>query len=129
MKASICPVTIINSLMVTIRPRRSAGAISARNNGHVAAAAPTPSPRMIRATSITSKFGATAQPSAPNRNNPAQTSRLPLRPSTSASFPPSSAPTAAPGNSRALTTRASCVVVSPRSSFMYSRAPEITPVS
>ncbi len=29
-KASIWPVTIISSLMVTIRPRRSAGAISAR---------------------------------------------------------------------------------------------------
>ena len=57
MNASICPVTIINSLMVTIRPRRCAGAISARNSGQVAAAAPTPSPRTIRATSITSKFG------------------------------------------------------------------------
>ena len=53
MKASICPVTIISSLMVTIRPRRSAGAISARNSGQVAAAAPTPKPRMIRVASIT----------------------------------------------------------------------------
>ena len=129
MNASICPVTIISSLMVTIRPRRCAGAISARNSGQVAAAAPTPSPRTTRATSITSKFGAVAQPRAPTRNRPAQTSRLPLRPSASASLPPSSAPRAAPGNSSALTTSASWVVVSPRSSFMYSRAPEITPVS
>ena len=47
MNASIWPVTIISSLMVTIRPRRCAGAISARNSGQVAAAAPTPSPRTI----------------------------------------------------------------------------------
>jgi hypothetical protein len=43
-KARNCPVTIISSLMVTMRPRRCAGAISARNSGHVADAAPTPNP-------------------------------------------------------------------------------------
>ena len=129
MNASIWPLTIISSLMVTIRPRRCAGAISARNSGQVAAAAPTPRPRTMRAATMTVTFGASAQARAPTRNRPAQTNRLPLRPSTSASRPPSRAPIAAPGNSSELTTIASDVVVSVRSSFMYSRAPEMTPVS
>ena len=74
-------------------------------------------------------LGAIAQISAPTRNRPAQTSRLPFRPRVSASFPPSSAPKAAPGNSSELTTSASVNGVSARSSFMYSSAPEMTPVS
>ena len=63
-------------------------------------------------------FGAIAQPSAPTRNSTPQTSRLPLRPRASAILPPSSAPSAAPGNSSELTTNASLVVVRLRSSFM-----------
>ena len=74
-------------------------------------------------------FGATAQIKAPNRNRPAHTSRLPLRPRRSASLPPSSAPNAAPGNNNELTTSASVNGVRSRSVFMYSNAPEITPVS
>ncbi len=124
-----CPVTIMSSLIVTIRPRRCAGAISARYSGQVVAAAPTPKPRMIRPAVMIPTLGAIAQMRAPTRNSPAQTSRLPLRPRLSASLPPSSAPKAAPGNSRELTTSASVKGVSMRSSFMYNRAPEMTPVS
>ncbi len=102
-----CPVTIMSSLIVTMRPRRCAGAISARYSGHVVAAAPTPKPSRMRPMTMMATVGAVAQISAPNRNSPAQTSRLPLRPSRSASLPPSSAPNAAPGNSSELTTSAS----------------------
>jgi hypothetical protein len=78
---------------------------------------------------MTVTLGAMAQPNAPNKNRPAHTSRLPLRPRLSASLPPNSAPSAAPGNSNELTTTASVNVVSCKSSCMYSRAPEMTPVS
>ncbi len=83
----------------------------------------------MRAATMIWTLGATAQPSAPTRNSPAHTSRVRLRPIRSATRPPNSAPNAAPGNSRQLTTVASPNALSPRSSFMYSRAPEMTPVS
>jgi hypothetical protein len=66
---------------------------------------------MMRATIMIAAFGAVAQRSAPTRNSPPQTSCDPLRPSLSASLPPSSEPRAAPGNSRTVTTAASVVVV------------------
>ena len=83
----------------------------------------------MRAVTMIATFGAIAQPSAPTRNSPAHTSRLRLRPIRSATRPPKSAPKAAPGNNRELTTVASQNGVKLRSSFMYSSAPEITPVS
>ena len=65
-----CPVTIISSLIVTIRPRRCAGAISARYSGQVAAAAPTPKPSRIRPAVMIATLGAIAQIRAPTRNRP-----------------------------------------------------------
>jgi hypothetical protein len=126
--ANSCPETIISSLIVTIRPRMCTGAISARYSGTVADAAPTPKPSRIRKITMMTTFGASAQPNAPNRKAPPQMKRAPRRPRESASLPPTRAPTAAPGNSSELTTTASLVGVRLRSAFMYSRAPEITPV-
>ena len=118
MKASICPVTIINSLIVTMRPRFSAGAISARYRGHDTAAAPTPKPSRMRAAIMSGTVGASAQNRAPKKKMTAQTIRLRLRPRASEIRPPSSAPNAAPGNSSALTTHASSDVDMARSSRM-----------
>ena len=84
---------------------------------------------MMRAATMIWTFGASAQPRAPTRNSPAHTSRLRLRPIRSATRPPNSAPKAAPGNSSELTTVASPNGDQVRSSFMYSSAPEMTPVS
>src|SRR3954471_2729224 len=78
---------------------------------------------------MTPTLGAVEQITAPTRKRPAQTSRLPLRPSLSASFPPSRAPRAAPGKSSELTTMASENAVRFRSAFSDRRAPEMTPVS
>jgi hypothetical protein len=128
MKASSWPVTIISSLIVTIRPRRAAGAISARNIGTVADAEPTASPRTMRAKTMGTSEGAVALPRAPIRNKTAQTIRLRLRPSRSAILPPPRAPNAAANNSE-LTTKPSQNDVSCRSSRMYRSAPEMTPVS
>ena len=61
--------------MVTMRPRRCAGAISARYTGTVAAADPTATPRRMRAGSITAYDGARALPSAPKKNSTEQTPR------------------------------------------------------
>jgi len=47
-KAMNWPLTIISSLMVVIRPRRWAGAISDRYSGTVTEAAPTASPSTTR---------------------------------------------------------------------------------
>ena len=58
MKATSWPETIISSLMVTIRPRRLAGAISARNSGTTAEAAPTARPSTIRDAIIGTSEGA-----------------------------------------------------------------------
>jgi hypothetical protein len=52
---------------------------------------------MIRATTMKGTFGARAQDRAPTKNRAAQTSSVLLRPTTSASFPPTRAPAAAPG--------------------------------
>jgi hypothetical protein len=114
--------------MVTMRPRRWAGAISARYSGTVAAAAPTAIPRMIRATSMIPKDGASELPRAPRRKRTAQNVRLPFRPNRSDSLPPIKAPSIAP-NSSELTTLASCTLDRLRSSFRKGRAPEMTPVS
>jgi hypothetical protein len=127
--ASNCPVTIMSSLIVTIRPRMCTGAISARYSGTVADAAPTPKPSTIRKITMMTTFGAMPQPSAPIKKAAAQTNSAPLRPKASAILPPTRAPTAAPGNSSELTTTASLVGVRLRSSCIYKRAPEITPVS
>lgn len=117
MNATIWPVTIMSSLMVTMRPRRLAGAISARNSGTVAEAAPTASPRMIRANTIGTSEGAAALPRAPKKNSTAQTIRVRLRPRASASLPPMRAPNAA-ANSSELTTKPSQNDVRWRSSRM-----------
>lgn len=127
-KARNWPPTIISSLIVTIRPRRCAGAISAKYTGTVAAAAPTAMPRMIRAGSMTPNDGARAVPNAPRKNRMAQNRRAPFRPKTSDSLPPISAPIMAP-NSSELTTLASCTGDRLRSSVKNGRAPEMTPVS
>jgi len=127
-KASNWPVTIINSLIVTIRPRRCGGAISAKYTGTVAAAAPTAIPSTIRAGSITANDGARAEPNAPRKKTTAQNRKAPLRPRTSDNLPPIRAPIMAP-NSSELTTLASCTSDSPRSAFKNGSAPEITPVS
>ena len=82
------------------------------------AAAPTPTPRMIRATTMKGTFGARAQDRAPTKNNPAQTSSVLFRPRTSASLPPIRAPAAAPGNSSELTTVASSKAFMLRASFI-----------
>jgi len=116
--ASSWPVTIISSLIVTMRPRMCVGAISARYSGTVAAAAPTPKPSRIRKITMMVTFGANAQPIAPTRNSTPQTKSEPRRPRESASFPPTRAPTAAPGNSSELTTQASVAGVRLRSSCM-----------
>ena len=122
------PLTIISSLIVTIRPRRCAGAISARYTGTVAAAAPTAIPRTIRAGNMTPNDGASALPNAPKKNKIAQNLKAPLRPKTSDSLPPISAPIMAP-NSSALTTLASCTSDRFRSALRNGSAPEMTPVS
>jgi len=72
---------------------------------------------MTREAIINGTVGERPLPSAPTRNNPARTRMLPLRPSASEIFPPSSAPMIAP-NSSELTTAPSVTEVSPRSSRM-----------
>jgi hypothetical protein len=123
-----CPPTIMSSLMVTMRPRRCTGAISARNIGTIADAAPTASPRMMRAPTMISNVGAAAAPTPPKKNSREHTMSAFLRPRLSAIFPPRSAPKIAP-NSNELTTVASWTVLSCRSSTRNGSAPEITPVS
>ncbi len=72
--------------------------------------------------------GVKTQPSVPTKNTTAIRVRVFLRPRLSLSTPETSAPTAAPMSSVAVT-RPSVTVVRPRSFFMGSRAPLITPVS
>lgn len=74
-------------------------------------------------------LGATAHPTAPTKKITAHRINVERRPSRSAIRPPKMAPKAAPGKRRELTTAASCRLLIPRSSRMYSKAPEMTPVS
>ena len=128
MKASIWPTTIASSPRPARLPRRSVGASSARYTGTVTEAPPTAKPRMIRDGIITSRFGANTPPRVPTKKRTARMVSVFFRPRVSLSLPQTSAPIAAP-SSRVLVTRPSPVAVSPRSAFIGSRAPLITPVS
>jgi hypothetical protein len=77
---------------------------------------------------MTPNDGASALPNAPKKNKIAQNLKAPLRPKTSDSLPPISAPIMAP-NSSELTTLASSTPDSFRSALRNGSAPEMTPVS
>ena len=126
--ASIWPMTIANSPRPARLPRRSVGASSARYTGTVTEAPPTAKPRITREGTITSRFGANTQPMVPTKKMTARMVSVFFRPRASLSLPQAAAPTAAP-SSRLLVTRPSVVGVSPRSTFIGSSAPLITPVS
>ena len=126
--ASSWPTTIASSPRPARLPRRSVGASSDRYTGTVTDAPPTANPRITRDGIITSRFGANTPPRVPTKNRTASMVSVLLRPSVSLSLPHTSAPTAAPA-SRVLVISPSPVVVSPRSAFIGSRAPLITPVS
>ena len=127
-KASSWPMTIASSPRPARLPRRSVGASSDRYTGTVTEAPPTAKPRITRDGIMTARLGASTPPMVPTKKTTARMVSVFFRPRTSLSRPQTSAPIAAP-TSRVLVIRPSPVAVSPRSAFIGSRAPLITPVS
>ena len=121
-------MTIASSPRPARLPRRSVGASSDRYTGTVTEAPPTAKPRITRDGIMTARFGASTPPRVPTKKTTARMVSVFFRPRTSLSRPQTSAPIAAP-TSRVLVIRPSPVAVSPRSAFIGSRAPLITPVS
>ena len=123
-------MTIINSLIVTMRPRRCAGAISARYSGQVAAAAPTPKPSRIRPAVMMPTLGASAQISGADQEQAGADQQAALPAQRVGQLAAEQRTERGPreqqrADHHCLGERS----VSARSSFMYSSAPEMTPVS
>ncbi len=112
----------------TSRPRSAEGASSATYIGAVCVAPPTANPRTSRASASTTALGASAAPSAPTTKTTAIMNSVRRRPIRSESAEQPSAPTTAPSRMLAVT---SDFAVSPRpnSGAIWSRAPEMMPVS
>ena len=128
MNAANWPLTIITSLRVTMPPRRSTGATSARYTGTVAEAPPTARPSTNRKAARIGQLGESTHPSVARPNTTASMMMLWRRPNRSDSAPPTMAPMAAP-KIRMLTTTPSVNEVSPRSALRGLSAPLMTPVS
>ena len=127
--AASWPDTIISSLVVTMRPRRAAGASSARYIGTTTDAPPTARPSTKRAAIITPMVGANAHTAAARKNTTARAPIRPRRPRRSAMRPPRNEPRAAPKRSDDTTVPSSSGVSGRSSNCMNGSAPLMTPVS
>ena len=126
--ANRMPIPIATLNIVTMLPRRAAGASSEMYIGTTWVAPPTARPRNTRAAISSSTPGASAQAIAPTVNSAVTIITVRRRPSRWVNRPEPIAPTTAP--SRMADATSSCAVWPRWNSFVISSsAPEMMPVS